>query len=126
MTSRVSRSSGHFHRLNRRQAAFCIPMKRVCPLGAPVFALRASKKGSGLFASALASLDGFCRWPVDHLHGQANLAAPVEAHQLDPDLSPSLTNIGGLGDALVGKLRDVDQTVTRTEVSSMKAPKSAV
>ena len=45
---------------------------------------------------------------VDDLHRQANLAALVEAHQLDVDLVAFLDDIGGLADALLRELLDVD------------------
>ena len=41
---------------------------------------------------------------VDHLHGQANLAALVEAHQLDKNLVAFLDDVGRLGDAVTGQL----------------------
>ena len=48
---------------------------------------------------------------VDDLHRQADLAALVEAQELDPDLVAFLDDVGGLGDALAGELRDVDEAV---------------
>src|SRR5690554_4185146 len=68
-----------------------------------------------LFGSFLALGDFLAGRLVDDLHGQADLAALVEAEQLDPDLVPFLDHIGGLGDAGFGQLADVDQTVLGAE-----------
>ena len=52
---------------------------------------------------------------IDDLHRQAHLAAIVDAEQLHEDLSPSLTTSLTFGDALLRKLRDVDEAVLRAE-----------
>jgi hypothetical protein len=52
---------------------------------------------------------------VDDLHRQADLAALVEAEQLDLHLVAFLDDVGGLGDALLGQLRDVDEAVLGAE-----------
>src|SRR3569833_1407423 len=66
--------------------------------------------GGGLFGGNF--LAGFL---VDDLHRQADLAARVEAEQLLPDLVAFLDDVGGLGDALVGELADMDEAVLRPE-----------
>ena len=52
---------------------------------------------------------------VDDLHRQADLAALVEAEQLDLDLVAFLDDVGGLVDALAGELADVDEAVLGAE-----------
>ncbi len=44
-----------------------------------------------------------------------DLAALVEAEELDPDLVAFLDDVGGLADALVGELADVDEAVLGAE-----------
>src|SRR5690606_8811229 len=52
---------------------------------------------------------------VDDLHGEAHLAALVEAEQFYPHLVAFLDHVGGLGDALVGQLGNMDQPVLGAE-----------
>ncbi len=62
---------------------------------------------------------------IDNLHGEANLAALIEAHQLDPDLVAFLDDVRGLGNALGSQLRDMNEAVAAPKKLT-KAPKSAV
>src|SRR5687768_3131713 len=66
--------------------------------------------GRSVFPGAF--LAGFL---VDHLHRQAHLAALVKAQELDPDLVAFLDDVGGLVDALIGQLGDVDEAVLGAE-----------
>ncbi|CAA7617102.1 hypothetical protein MTBUT4_250005 [Magnetospirillum sp. UT-4] len=52
---------------------------------------------------------------VDALHGQLDLAAVVEAQDLDLDLLAHLQHVRGLGDPLAADFRDVDQAVAGAE-----------
>src|SRR5690606_36045706 len=77
--------------------------------------------GAALFGSGftvfllLVGNDFLAAFLVDNLHGQANLATLVKAHQLDPDLVTFLDDVGGLGNTLGSELRDVDEAVTGAE-----------
>src|SRR5690606_3280713 len=52
---------------------------------------------------------------IDDLHRQADLAALVEAHQLDLHGLALLDDVLGVGDALIGHLADVHQPVALAE-----------
>src|SRR5690606_14895451 len=78
-----------------------------------------SKDGSALsvlaFVFLLLADDFLAGRLIDNLHGQANLAALIKAHQLNEHLIAFLDDIGGLLNALLSKLRDVNEAVARTE-----------
>src|SRR5215469_16293426 len=72
----------------------------------------------GLFGRVvllLVSRDFLAGRLVDDLHRQADLAALVEAEELDPDLLAFLDDVLRLGNALGSELRDVDEAVTGAE-----------
>src|SRR5690606_17782212 len=82
-------------------AAYCRGKRKRARLSARPL-ISAVGKGSGVFAFSLLFLvlllflrQFLAGGLIDHLHGQANLAALVEAHQLDPDLVAFLDHIGG-------------------------------
>ncbi len=52
---------------------------------------------------------------IDLLHAELDLAAVVEAENLDLDLVADLDDVGDLADALRRQLADVDEAVARSE-----------
>src|SRR6266849_9869617 len=52
---------------------------------------------------------------IDLLHAELDLAAIVEAEDLDLDRVAHLDDVGDLADALLSQLADVDQPILRAE-----------
>src|SRR5690606_20007580 len=73
---------------------------------------------AGLFRHCLRARFAYDLKPgflIDNLHRQADLAALIEAHQLDKHLVAFLDDVGGFRDALRRELRNMHQPVPGTE-----------
>src|SRR5579863_2213060 len=68
---------------------------------------------AALFAELAA--DVFAGHLIDLLHRQFDLAAIIEAQDLDLHLIADLDHVGGLADAMRRELADMDEAVARAE-----------
>src|SRR5690348_12540900 len=85
------------------------------PGARPVAVIPERSSGGSLRLLARTGAQILARRLIDLLHAELDLAAVVEAEDLDLDLVADLDDIGDLADALRRELADMDEAVARTE-----------